>query len=113
MGENGKSDEVPKVDNPYRTHLVRLKQNLQEELKDLKELLKTTAKRVGEGKAEEDKAWVGKTADKWHSDIAARRTHMVQLLEKLIPAVQAKIDETPEKVPIADAKLIQLDLRGY
>ncbi|MFF9133663.1 hypothetical protein ACF1AY_36415 [Streptomyces sp. NPDC014776] len=97
----------PKVDNPYRARLETLKRNLQDEVKDLKNLLKSASQDVGDQK----RSWVGKTAEKWHSDIEGNRGRMLREIEKLIPAVQKKIDACPEKVPLSEAKLMQLDLR--
>ncbi|MFS8204848.1 hypothetical protein ACLVWQ_40020 [Streptomyces sp. CWNU-52B] len=103
----GDTNEQPKVDNPYRTQLEALKLNLVEEVKELKKCLKTASQDVGDKK----KSWVGKTANKWHDEIEGNRGRMIREIDKLIPAVQKKIDSLPEKVPVAEAKMMRLDLR--
>ncbi|GAA0678217.1 hypothetical protein OOK44_19495 [Streptomyces cellulosae] len=103
----GEAAEQPKVDNPYRARLEVLKRNLQDEVKELRNLLKRAAEDVGDKKV----SWVGKTANRWHDEIEGNRGRMIREIEKLIPAVQKKIDSCPEKVTHAEAKMMQMDLR--
>ncbi|WP_406488689.1 hypothetical protein [Streptomyces phaeochromogenes] len=103
----GEPNEQPKVDNPYRTQLEALKRNLVDEVKELKKCLKTASQDVGDKK----KSWVGKTANKWHDEIEGNRGRMIREIDKLIPAVQKRIDALPEKVSPSEAKMMRMDLR--
>ncbi|MGC5565606.1 hypothetical protein ACPYPG_22580 [Streptomyces sp. FR-108] len=103
----GDTNEQPKVDNPYRAQLETLKLNLVEEVKELKKCLKTASQDVGDKK----KSWVGKTANKWHDEIEGNRGRMIREIDKLIPAVQRRIDSLPEKVSPSEAKMMRMDLR--
>ncbi|MGI5197341.1 hypothetical protein ACQEVY_27550 [Streptomyces sp. CA-288835] len=103
----GDTNEQPKVDNPYRTRLETLKGDLVNEVKELKKCLKSASQDVGDKK----KSWVGKTANKWHDEIEGNRGRMIREIDKLIPAVQKRIDSLPEKVPLSEAKMMQMDLR--
>ncbi|MGN9819128.1 hypothetical protein ACTMUQ_27740 [Streptomyces sp. SD11] len=103
----GDTNEQPKVDNPYRTQLEVLKSNLVEEVKELKKCLKSASRDVGDKR----KSWVGKTANKWHDEIEGNRGRMIREIDKLIPAVQKRIDSLPEKVSPAEAKMMRMDLR--
>ncbi|MCX4907946.1 hypothetical protein [Streptomyces sp. NBC_00878] len=103
----GEPSEQPKVDNPYRTQLEALKRNLVDEVKELKKCLKTASQDVGDKK----KSWVGKTANKWHDEIEGNRGRMIREIDKLIPAVQKRIDALPEKVSPSEAKMMRMDLR--
>ncbi|WP_328538462.1 hypothetical protein [Streptomyces sp. NBC_00344] len=104
------TDSQPKVDNPYRARLVSLKRELLLEVDDLKKLLKKPAGDVGGKHAP---SWVGRNARKWHTDIEGHRTHLQKLVSDLVPAVQAEIDRSPEKVSPAEAKMMRMDLQQY
>ncbi|WP_245001604.1 hypothetical protein [Streptomyces alfalfae] len=109
-GKDKGADEEPKVDNPYRTRLETLKTNLVDEVKELKKCLKTATQDVG-GDGKTGKSWVGKTAGKWHDEAQGNRGRMIRELDKLIPAVQKRIDELPEKVPASTARLMNKEMQ--
>lgn len=98
----------PKVDNPYRASLQRLRKSLTTETEMLKKQLQTAAKDMGS-----KKVWVGKAASDWAKDLDGRRSRVKVLVEKLIPAVDAEIAKCPEKVTPGEAKMMRMDLQGY
>lgn len=97
-----------KVDNPRRAALQSLKTNLKTETEELKKQLQSTATDMAGGKV-----WVGKTAENWQKDINGRRDRIRTLVDKLIPAVEAEIAQTPEKVSPGEAKMWRMDMQGY
>ncbi|MCX4665237.1 hypothetical protein OG453_00865 [Streptomyces sp. NBC_01381] len=108
-GKDKGADEEPQVDNPYRTRLETLKTQLVDEVKELKKCLKVASQDVGKGK--EGKSWVGKTADKWHDEIEGNRGRMIREIDKLIPAVQKRINELPEKVSASSARMMNKEMQ--
>ncbi|WP_329167639.1 hypothetical protein OG204_24345 [Streptomyces sp. NBC_01387] len=101
------SGDPAKVENPRRQALVRLKSDIEHEMRDLTGLLKKASADVGE-----KRSWAGRNAKTWHSDIEGRRKVMLAQLGNLIPAVQAEINQAPERVSPAEAKMMRLDLQG-
>lgn len=101
------TDEA-KVESPWRAALVRLRDSLRQETADLRTSLgKATADLEG------NKVWVGPTAAKWGADLKGRHTRVKTLVDKLIPAVEAEIARTPEKVTPGEAKMQRMELQGY
>jgi hypothetical protein len=94
-----------KVDNPYRTGLQALKTSLKAETEELKKQLEKTSKDMA-GK----KVWVGSTAETWQQDLDGRRARIKVLADKLIPAVDAAIAGSPEKVTPGEANALRMDL---
>jgi hypothetical protein len=95
----------PRVDNPWRGHLLTLKADLQREMGELSGLLARPCADIGEGSV-----WVGPAADTWHREAEARRRDMLAQLRALVPLVETAIRTCPEKVTIGEAKLLQADL---
>ncbi|MFD5701364.1 hypothetical protein [Streptomyces lasiicapitis] len=115
MGTDGRgkgkgADEEPQVDNPYRARLETLKANLVDEVKELKKCLKAATQDVG-GNGRTGKSWVGKTANKWHDEVQGNRGRMIREIDKLIPAVQRRIDELPAKVSASRARMMNKEMQ--
>jgi hypothetical protein len=100
------SDNPAKAENPRRQALVTLKKDLEHEIHVLAGLLKKASSDVGD-----KRSWAGPNAKNWHSDIEGHRKATLTRLGHLIPAVQAEINRTPERVSPAEAKLMRLDLQ--
>ncbi|MEV8566577.1 hypothetical protein AB0436_13540 [Streptomyces sp. NPDC051322] len=92
-------DEQTGVRNPVRVELEALKKDLTNHVEDLKKKLHKASKDVGERKS-----WAGKNAKAWHAEIEGKRRHLRTLIDNLLPAVEARIREEPEKISPQAAK---------
>ncbi|MFI2029006.1 hypothetical protein [Streptomyces buecherae] len=106
------SDDAAKatVDNPYRQRLKDLRNEVRRELDGLSRVLERPVRDVGKGGPNSDKSWVGKTADRWHDDASGRRKAMRRHLDRLLPAIENRIQALPEKVTPAEARSMRADL---
>ncbi|MFI1484590.1 hypothetical protein [Streptomyces sp. NPDC020747] len=100
MGADG---DKPKQNNPERERLQRLKRELEKERSDLVDALKRAAADIGKGGRDSARSWVGKNADKWHSDVAGHRKTLRARVDKVIEDIQREIDRMPEKVTPEEA----------
>lgn len=107
----GDGDDKPKVDNPDRERLVGLKRELQKERAELVGAFKRAAADIGKGGASSTKAWVGKTANKWHSDVNGHRKTVRTRIDKLLVDIQREINRLPEKVTPEEATMMNRNRR--
>ncbi|CCK28232.1 hypothetical protein BN159_3853 [Streptomyces davaonensis JCM 4913] len=103
----------PKVDNPERERLVKLKQQLEKERSDLVGALKRAATDIGKGGRDSAKAWVGKNADKWHNDVSGHRKTVRSRIDKVLEDIQREIDSMPAKVTPEEASSMNRNRRMY
>ncbi|WP_327297309.1 MULTISPECIES: hypothetical protein [unclassified Streptomyces] len=101
MGDDSKTT---KVDNPDRERLMGIKKQLTKERADLVGALKRAAADIGNGGRDSKKSWVGKNADKWHSDVTGRRKTVHTRIDKVIADIQRELDRMPEKVTPEEAQ---------
>ncbi|WP_405779614.1 hypothetical protein [Streptomyces sp. NBC_00859] len=90
----------PKVPNPRKADLVRLRSDLAKQVDAFRAALKKPTADVGG-----DKVWVGKNARAWHMELNGRHKRLVGQVEKLLPVVDAAIKGQPDKVPAAEARM--------
>jgi hypothetical protein len=109
----GTEDSKPKVENPERERLQKLKQQFEKERSDLVDALKTAAKDIGKGGRDSAKSWVGKNADKWHNDVTGRRNTVRARIDKVLEEIQREIDSMPEKVTPEEANSMNRNRRMY
>ncbi|MDL2079984.1 hypothetical protein QNN03_26435 [Streptomyces sp. GXMU-J15] len=105
--------DKPKVDNPERERLVKLKEQLEKERPDLVDALKRAATDVGKGGKDSVKAWVGKNADKWHSEVAGHRKTVRSRIDQVLEDIQREIDSMPVKVTPEEASSMNRNRRMY
>jgi hypothetical protein len=110
MGADG---EKPKQDNPDRERLQGLKRELERERSDLVDALKRAAGDIGKGGRDSSKSWVGKTANKWHSDVAGHRRTVRARIDKVLEDIQREINRMPEKVTPEEAGAMNRNRRMY
>ncbi|MFD5909587.1 hypothetical protein ACFWHL_12835 [Streptomyces massasporeus] len=110
MGAEG---DEPKVDNPDRERLQKLKRELEKERGDFVSSLKKAATDVGKGGRDSVRSWVGKNADKWHDDVAGHRKTVRTRIDKVLEDVQREIDRMPDKVTQEEANSMNRSRHMY
>ncbi|MGW1727384.1 hypothetical protein ACWCQK_31260 [Streptomyces sp. NPDC002306] len=105
--------EKPKQDNPDRERLRNLRRQLQKDRTDLVDALNKAARDIGKGGRDSVKSWVGKNADQWHGDVAARRKTVHTRIDKVLDDIQREIDSMPEKVTPEEANSMNRNRRIY
>ncbi|GAB2780141.1 hypothetical protein GCM10027073_11030 [Streptomyces chlorus] len=93
------ADPEPKVDNPRKADLEKLRRDLAKEVEHLRKALKGPTEDIGG-----DKVWVGKNARAWHRELQGRHKKLGEQVDKLLPLVDAAIRNEPEKVTAAEAR---------
>ncbi|GAB2458744.1 hypothetical protein [Streptomyces incanus] len=93
------ADPEPKVDNPRKADLEKLRRDLAKEVEHLRRALKGPTEDIGG-----DKVWVGKNARAWHRELQGRHKKLGEQVDKLLPLVDAAIRSEPEKVTAAEAR---------
>ncbi|SNX63208.1 hypothetical protein SAMN06272735_5010 [Streptomyces sp. TLI_55] len=109
----GTEDSKPKVDNPERERLRRLKGQLEKELGDFTDAFKKAASDIGNGGRDSSKSWVGKNADKWNLDVTGQRKKVRSRMDKVLEAIQREINSMPEKVTPEEANSMNRNRRMY
>ncbi|MGW7818683.1 hypothetical protein ACWGLF_11200 [Streptomyces puniciscabiei] len=99
------TDPQPKVDNPRKADLVRLRNDLAKEVDQLKNALSRPTQDIGG-----DKVWVGKNARAWHQELAGRNKKLGDQVGKLLPLIDAAIRSEPDKVSPNEARMYQQGL---
>ena len=94
------TDPEPKVANPRKADLEKLRSDLAEEVELFKKALKAPTEAIGG-----DKVWVGKNARAWHRELDGRHKKLGEEVEKLRPIIDAAIRNEPEKVSVAEARM--------
>ncbi|MFD9001850.1 hypothetical protein ACFV0T_12895 [Streptomyces sp. NPDC059582] len=89
----------PKVPNPRKADLEKLRSDLAKEVESLKRALKGPTEEIGG-----DKVWVGRNARAWHRELDGRHRKLSEQVGNLLPVVDAAIRDEPEKVSAADAR---------
>ncbi|MFJ4541042.1 hypothetical protein ACIP39_34540 [Streptomyces tibetensis] len=110
MGAEG---DEPKVDNPDRERLQKLKRELEKERGEFVSSLKKAAADIGKGGRDSVRSWVGKNADKWHDDVAGHRKTVRTRIDKVLEDVQREIDRMPEKVTQEEANSMNRSRHMY
>ncbi|MEU1162963.1 hypothetical protein ABZ372_20675 [Streptomyces sp. NPDC005921] len=110
MGTDG---DKPKVDNPERERLQKLKTQLEKERGDFVDAFKRAVTDVGKGGRDSSKSWVGKNADKWHNDTAGHRKVVGTRIATVLDDIQREIDSMPEKVTQEEATSMNRNRRMY
>jgi len=98
--------EGPKVPNPDRERLRRVKIEFERERAELEGVFKRAETTIGNGDRNSGKAWVGRTADRWLGDVRGRRGHVRKLFGHAVDEIQRKIDSMPEKVTQQEAAMM-------
>ncbi|MEU3841759.1 hypothetical protein AB0E88_17220 [Streptomyces sp. NPDC028635] len=93
------TDAEPKVANPRRADLERLRSDLAKEVDALKNALKGPTEEIGGSDV-----WVGKNARTWHRELEGRHKRLGEQVGKLLPIIDAAIRAEPEKVTASDAR---------
>ncbi|MFJ7176748.1 hypothetical protein ACIQXA_10130 [Streptomyces massasporeus] len=94
------ADPEPKVDNPRKADLEKLRRDLAKEVEQLKKALKGPTADIGG-----DKVWVGKNARVWHQELQGRHKKVGEQVEKLLPLIDAAIRNEPDKVSASEARV--------
>jgi hypothetical protein len=105
MGDSGGEQ---KVDNPRLAALKRLRSDLATDIETYRGVLGTAASDMG-GK----KVWTGTTASRWSDQVAHHRTRVKNLVDRLLPIIDAAIKAAPAKVTRTEARQWQEDRRWY
>ncbi|WP_405671035.1 hypothetical protein [Streptomyces sp. NBC_01530] len=105
--------DKPKVDNPERERLQKLKQQLEKERGDFVDAFKRAAGDIGKGGRDSSKSWVGKNADKWHNDAVGHRKTVHTRITTVLADIQREIDSMPEKVTQEEANSMNRNRRMY
>ncbi|MFI1353871.1 hypothetical protein ACH4TV_09845 [Streptomyces sp. NPDC020898] len=90
----------PKVSNPRKADLEKLRRDLAKEVEDLKKALKKPTEEIGG-----DQVWVGKNARAWHKELEGRNKKLGDQVDKLLPVIDAAIRSEPEKVSATEARM--------
>ncbi|MEU4879522.1 hypothetical protein OIE82_14640 [Streptomyces althioticus] len=93
------AEPEPKVDNPKKRDLEKLRSDLAKEVEQLRKALKKPTEDIGG-----DKVWVGKNARAWHKELQGRHKKIGEQVDKLLPLIDAAIRNEPEKVTPAEAR---------
>ncbi|MEV0981290.1 hypothetical protein [Streptomyces sp. NPDC049915] len=93
------TDPEPKVANPRRADLERLRSDLSKEVDALKKALQGPTEEIGGSEV-----WVGKNARAWHRELEGRHKRLGEQVDKLLPIVDAAIRAEPEKVSASEAR---------
>jgi hypothetical protein len=93
------TDSEPKVANPRKADLERLRSDLAKEVESIRKALKGPTEEIGG-----DKVWVGKNARAWHSELDGRHRKLGDQVEKLLPIIDAAIRSEPEMVSASEAR---------
>jgi hypothetical protein len=96
------ADSEPKVPNPRRADLEKLRTDLVKEVDALSKALKGPTEDIGG-----EKVWVGKNARAWHRELDGRHRKLGEQVGKLLPIIDAAIRNEPEKVSAAEARAYQ------
>ncbi|MER7841349.1 hypothetical protein ABTY98_37075 [Streptomyces sp. NPDC096040] len=94
------SDSEPKVPNPRKADLVKLRGDLAKEVDTFRNALKRPTEDIGG-----DKVWVGKNARAWHRELEGRNRKLGDQVDKLLPVIDAAIRNEPDKVSAAEARM--------
>lgn len=109
----GADDDKPKQDNPDRERLQSLKRQLEKDRAYLVDALKRAAADIGKGGRDSAKSWVGKSADKWHNDVAGHRKTVRARIDKALEDIQREIDRMPEKLTPEEVNAMNRNRRNY
>ncbi|MFI1484581.1 hypothetical protein [Streptomyces sp. NPDC020747] len=93
------SDPEPKVPNPRKADLEKLRSDLAKEVEELRTALKKPTEDIGG-----DTVWVGKNARTWHTELDGRHKKLGVQVDKLLPIIDAAIRSEPEKVSASEAR---------
>ncbi|NGO45775.1 hypothetical protein [Streptomyces ureilyticus] len=93
------SDPEPKVPNPRKADLEKLRSDLAKEVEDLRKALKKPTEDIGG-----DTVWVGKNARAWHRELDGRHKKLGEQVDKLLPIIDAAVRSEPEKVSTSEAR---------
>ncbi len=96
------TDPEPKVANPRKADLEKLRSDLAKEVEQLRKALEGPTEAIGG-----TKVWVGKNARAWHRELDGRHKKIRARVDKLLPIIDAAIREEPEKMPAAEARSYQ------
>jgi hypothetical protein len=105
--------DKPKVDNPERERLQKLKRQLEKERGDFVDAFKRAAGDIGKGGRDSAKSWVGKNADNWHNHVAGHRKTVHTRLSTVLEDIQREINSMPEKVTAEEANSMNRNRRMY
>ncbi|MFJ2819481.1 MULTISPECIES: hypothetical protein [unclassified Streptomyces] len=109
----GTDSDKPKVDNPERERLVKLRSQFEKERGEFVDAFKRAATDIGKGGRDSSKAWVGKNADAWHTEAAGHRKAVNAKFAKILEDIQRQIDSMPEKVTQEEATSMNRNRRMY
>ncbi|WEH28864.1 hypothetical protein [Streptomyces sp. AM 3-1-1] len=107
----GTEDAEPKVDNPDRARLVDLLGQLKEDRSAFVGAFELAAKEVGKGSATAALAWVGDTAERWHTDVAGHRKQVRERIDVVLSDVQRHINSMPAQVTPEEAAAMNRNRR--
>ncbi|MCX5293791.1 MULTISPECIES: hypothetical protein [unclassified Streptomyces] len=94
------TDPEPKVPNPRKADLVKLRGELAKEVDTFRKALKGPTKDIGG-----DKVWVGKNARAWQKELDGRNKRLGDQVDKLLPVIDAAIRNEPDKVSATEARM--------
>ncbi|MFF7977637.1 hypothetical protein ACFZDK_00690 [Streptomyces sp. NPDC007901] len=94
------TDPDPKVPNPRKADLVRLRGDLAKEVDGFRDALKRPTADMGG-----DKVWVGRNARAWQQELDGRNRRLRDQVDKLLPVIDAAIRNEPDQVSQADARM--------
>ncbi|MER5545798.1 hypothetical protein ABT072_25860 [Streptomyces sp. NPDC002589] len=94
------TDPQPKVDNPRKADLVKLRNDLAKDVDHLRKALSRPTEDMGG-----DKVWVGKNARAWQPELAGRNKKLGEQVDKLLPLIDAAIRSEPDKVSPNEARM--------
>jgi hypothetical protein len=94
------TDPAPKVPNPRKADLVKLRGDLAKEVDTFRKALKGPTEDIGG-----DKVWVGKNARAWQKELDGRNRRLRDQVDKLLPVIDAAIRNEPDKVSAAEARM--------
>ncbi|WP_217140662.1 hypothetical protein [Streptomyces sp. AC627_RSS907] len=93
------TDSEPKVPNPRRADLEKLRNDLAKDVESLRKALKGPTEDIGG-----ESVWVGKNARAWHRELDGRHRKLGEEVGKLLPVIDAAIRGEPEKVSATEAR---------
>ncbi|MDT9701465.1 hypothetical protein [Streptomyces sp. P17] len=94
------TESEPKVANPRKADLERLRSDLAKEAGIIKKALKGPTEEIGGSKV-----WVGKNARAWHRELDGRHKKLGEQVDKLLATIDAAIRSEPEKVSASEARM--------
>lgn len=94
------TDSEPKVPNPRKADLVKLRGDLAKEVDTFRKALKGPTEDIGG-----DKVWVGKNARAWQKELDGRNKRLRDQVDKLLPVIDAAIRNEPDQVLATEARM--------